>query len=281
MFVKIIRYGLAIAAFLAIAAVSFSALFVYSGLYNVAATSPHRQFVYWLLQTTAVHSIRSRARDIAVPDLSQPAAISRGLLLFDQHCVQCHGAPGVPQRAFALGLEPAAPPLAQTAREWPVQDLYWAIRHGIKMTAMPAWEYRLADDDIWASVAFLRVLPSLSPPEYRAMLDLAQATEPQARAPDPSPRAGDPERGRTAFHQYACNMCHEAPGVSGPTALLGPRLDGLTKRPYLGGTLVNTRENMVLWIRQPQKINPLTAMPDLGVSEQHARDIAAFLYTLP
>ena len=278
MFVKIIRYGLAIAAFVAIAAACLGALFVYSGVYNVAATSPHRQVVYWLLQTTAVRSIRSRARDIAVPDLSQPAAIARGLVLFDKNCVLCHGAPGVPPDDFAKGLEPAAPPLAQTAREWPVQDIYWAIRHGIKMTAMPAWEYRMDDDDLWAMVAFLRVLPTLSPAEYRAMAEAGSATGEQAR--DAPPRPGDPERGKIAFHQYACNMCHETPGVSGPKALLGPPLESMTKRPYLAGALLNTPENMLRWIRHPQEVNPLTAMPDLGVTEQHARDIAAFLYTL-
>jgi cytochrome c1 len=185
----------------------------------------------------------------------------------------------VPPNDFAKGLEPAAPPLAQTAREWPLQDMYWAIRHGIKMTAMPAWEYRMADDDLWATVAFLRVLPTLSPAEYRAMIDAQSATEEQARE-TPPPRPGDAERGKIAFHQYACNMCQETPGVSGPKALAGPPLAGMTKRPYLAGALLNTPENMLLWIRHPQKVNPRTAMPDLGVTEQHARDITAFLYTL-
>lgn len=277
---RLLRTILLAASVLAVVTAAAGALFVYSGIYNVAATSPHRQPVYWLLQTAAVRSIRSRARDIAVPDLAQPDRIARGLEIFDKHCVQCHGAPGVAPEDFAKGLEPGAPPLAQTAREWPPQDVYWTIRHGIKMTAMPAWEYRLDDADLWATVAFLRLLPTLAPADYQAMAQSRRATAEPAPAAKVHER-GEPGRGRFAFHQYACNLCHETPGVSGPKAVAGPPLNGLTKRVFIAGVLANEPANMVRWIRHPKSVNPLTAMPDLGVTEEHARDITAFLYTLP
>jgi mono/diheme cytochrome c family protein len=168
--------------------------------------------------------------------------------------VLCHGAPGLPPQEFAKGLEPGAPPLAQAGREWQPQELYWVIRHGIKMTAMPAWEYRLADSDLWALVAFLRVLPRLSPAEYQTML--ASQPKPQKleaeREIAASARGGDATRGKTAFHQYACHMCHQAPGISGPQAHVGPPLQGTAQRRYIAGVLENTPENMMLWIQHPQ-----------------------------
>lgn len=91
---------------------------------------------------------------------------------------------------------------------------------------------------------------------------------------------GDIERGRVAIRQYACQTCHFIPGVTGADKLVGPPLSGIASRKYLAGVLTNTPEHMVEWIRHPQRIDPLSAMPELGVSERDARDIAAYLYTL-
>jgi mono/diheme cytochrome c family protein len=257
-----------------------AALFVHSGLYNVAATSPHSQAFYTILQWVGVRSIERRTDDIIVPDLSRPGIIARGLDLYRANCVQCHGAPGIAADNFAYGLTPAPPPLAETARLWDARSLYWVTRHGMKMTAMPAWEFRMPDDDIWAVVAFLRTLPDLSPADYARM---AQRPVSPAKAIAPAAakgHVGDPARGRLALHQYACNMCHEIPGVSGPPALVGPPLDGVAKRVYIAGVLSNTPANMRLWIQHPQSVKPLSAMPDLGVSDEHARDMIAYLYKL-
>ena len=277
---KTLRVLVATLAFLGLGALAIGAMFVYFGPYNVGATKPHSQFVYSLLQTTARRSIQSRAKDIVIPDLSQLGADSRGLSLFNRNCVRCHGAPGIAPDDFAMGLEPGAPPLAQTGRMWDVRELYWTTRHGIKMTAMPAWEFRLSDEDIWAVVAFLRLLPTLSPSEYRRTLE--KNGQPVQSDSSNAAEAGhaDPERGSLALHQYACNMCHEIPGISGPQALAGPPLGSLAKRPYIAGVLLNTPANMIAWIRHPQSLSPGTAMPDMGVTQQHARDIAAYLYQL-
>lgn len=91
---------------------------------------------------------------------------------------------------------------------------------------------------------------------------------------------GDPQRGKLAIRQYGCSTCHTIPGVEGAQGLVGPPLDRIGSRVYLAGRLENTPENMMRWIRDPQGIEPGTAMPDLRVSEQDGRDIAAYLYTL-
>lgn len=91
---------------------------------------------------------------------------------------------------------------------------------------------------------------------------------------------GNPEKGRTALTQYACQACHTIPGITGSEVFVGPPLDGIASRPMIAGRLVNNQDNLIDWIRNPQAVDPQTAMPDMGVSEQHARDMAAYLATL-
>ena len=90
---------------------------------------------------------------------------------------------------------------------------------------------------------------------------------------------GDPSRGEAMFIQYGCGSCHAVKGVRTATGGVGPPLDGIAARTILAGHLANTPDNMQRWIRDPQHVSPGTAMPDLNVGEEDARDITAFLYT--
>jgi cytochrome c1 len=92
--------------------------------------------------------------------------------------------------------------------------------------------------------------------------------------------AGDPQEGRDALRAYGCGACHVIPGVPGANATVGPPLENWASRYYIAGTLNNTPEELIDWIRYPQTIEPGTAMPDLDVTEQDARNMAAYLYTL-
>ncbi len=91
---------------------------------------------------------------------------------------------------------------------------------------------------------------------------------------------GNVENGRLLLRQFACGSCHDIPGVAAASGKVGPPLAGIASRVYLGGVLPNSPENMARFIRRPQDIDPRTAMPDLGVTEPHARDMVAYLYTL-
>lgn len=91
---------------------------------------------------------------------------------------------------------------------------------------------------------------------------------------------GDPAQGREAIRRYGCTACHVVPGIRGAEAHVGPPLSNFAKRSYIGGVAPNTTANLILWIQSPQAISEETAMPPLGVSEQEARDMAAYLYTL-
>ena len=91
---------------------------------------------------------------------------------------------------------------------------------------------------------------------------------------------GEPARGVQAIGRYGCAACHTIPGIRGATATVGPPLQAIARRQYLAGQIPNTPANMVRWIQHPQSVERGTAMPDMGVSDGDARDIAAYLYTL-
>ena len=257
------------------AAGTAGALVLYAGWYDISATDQHLAPTYWLLDTAMRRSVKLRARSIEVPALGGDAQIEKGLALYRAHCQQCHGAPGIAPEPFALGMTPAPVPLVHTARTWTPAEMFWVVKEGIKMTGMPAWKYRLRDPDIWAVVSFLPAMARLTPAQYANL-----QSAPVARAEDPAHEAPSAKRGKRAINQYGCVTCHAIPGIVGPNAPVGPPLAGVGARAMLGGVLPNTPENMVLWLRAPQQAAPLTAMPDLGVTERDARDIAAYLAAL-
>ena len=253
---------------------------LYTGFYNVAATHSHLPLTYSVLNIGLVESIERHARDVAVPRLEDPRLAARGLALYRAHCLQCHGAPGVAPAPFALGMSPLPANLAYIAGERTPAELYWVVKHGVKMTGMPAWRFRLSEDDLWSVVAFVELLPVLSPAEYASWSTRIPKLEPSAADPPAGVATASADRGKVALRQYACTTCHLIPDIVGAYAPVGPPLERIATREYLAGVIPNTPENMVRWLRFPQKIDPLTAMPDLGVTERDARDIAAYLYTL-
>jgi cytochrome c len=87
-------------------------------------------------------------------------------------------------------------------------------------------------------------------------------------------------RGLAAIERYGCGSCHTIPRVRGADALVGPPLDRVASRAYVAGVMVNTRENIARWILNPPGVDPMTAMPNLHVTDTDARDIATFLSTL-
>jgi cytochrome c2 len=101
----------------------------------------------------------------------------------------------------------------------------------------------------------------------------------QLRAHAADITGGDPSRGAAMFIQYGCGSCHGVKHVRKASGAVGPSLDGIAVRAVIAGKLSNTPDNLEAWIRDPQRISPGTAMPDLNVGERDARDISAFLYT--
>ncbi len=91
---------------------------------------------------------------------------------------------------------------------------------------------------------------------------------------------GNPRQGQQLLQQYGCGNCHAIPGVEHAESLVAPPLTGWAARGYIAGRVPNTPDNLIAWIRNPQQIDPENQMPNMGVTERDARDIAAYLFTL-
>lgn len=154
--------------------------FAYSGLYPVGADVPHwnatKHFIAWARN----HAIDHRTTDIRPPPLNDAALIKSGAQLYAKQCVACHMAPGRTQASgLRQGLYPEPPDLTRFAPT--PAYAYWVIKHGLKMTAMPAWGKTHTDDEIWAMVAFLQKQPKMSAAEFQA-LSAKEAGTPAAGA---------------------------------------------------------------------------------------------------
>ena len=287
---KVLLASAATAAVLGVGAAAVGAAVVWGGLYDVAATQQHWQLTHTVLETAMRHAVRLRAGDIAEPPLADEAMALRGAGCFRDYCAQCHGAPGVAPDAIGQSMQPLPGPLVDARRHWRPRELYWVTRHGIRMSGMPSWEYRLRDEELWELVAFMQRLPDLNAVQYADWTRRAPAAPAcgarSARAPAApvtvSPVAPEPDvdRGRRALYQHSCTACHVIPGVVGAQVHVGPPLKGIASRQFIAGTLLNTPDNMVRWLVQTQQVKPGTAMPQLGIAQEDARDMAGYLATL-
>ena len=163
--------GLAVVAVLAVVG---SAIFIYSGAYDVAATSEQSRLTEWLLNTTMHRSVTRRADGVEVPDLDDDDMRLAGVGDFDAMCAGCHTAPGAEPSPMAQGLNPPPPDLSHSAEELTPEELFWITKNGIRMTGMPAWAPTHRDEDLWGVVAFIRAMPGLSGEEYQEMLEAAE-----------------------------------------------------------------------------------------------------------
>ena len=96
----------------------------------------------------------------------------------------------------------------------------------------------------------------------------------------PVPTGGEPEHGLAVIERVGCGACHDIPGVRGLHGRLAPALDDFAHRAVIAGILPSTPANLTRWLLDPPRISPRTAMPALGLTDQEARDVAAYLYTL-
>lgn len=154
-------------------------IFAYSGAFDIAADSPHSALVYKVIETTRDRAIDSRAATLTLPtNLADAERARRGAGNYDEMCVSCHLKPGETDSEIRKGLYPVPPDLTKTnpARatnsELHHKRQFWVIKHGIKASGMAAWAKGGMDDEaIWDLVAFLQKMPSMSPDEYKTLVD--------------------------------------------------------------------------------------------------------------
>jgi mono/diheme cytochrome c family protein len=149
--------------------------FIYSGLFDVAASDPHWPVTRWVMETARTRSIKFHAADVRVPaGLDDPVKLLIGTEHFAAHCAVCHGAPGVPKGDIAEGLNPQPPDLAHASSVYTPSELFWILKHGVKMTGMPSWSDH-SDDELWATVSFLEKLPNMTEQDYAKLVIASMA----------------------------------------------------------------------------------------------------------
>jgi len=143
-------------------------LFIWFGVYNIAATDRHWLLTTELLEVVRERSIQVRSGNIAIPDIMQSEYLARGAENYAAMCVQCHLAPGHPPTELHRGLYPQPPVFHEPGHDANNQAAkFWVIKNGVKLTAMPAWGLGHSDKEIWGLVAFISQLPDMSAEEYR------------------------------------------------------------------------------------------------------------------
>lgn len=252
------------------------ALFAWSGLLNVSASSGHWAITSWFLHAVMRQSVETHAGGIEAPDLDDPAMVLRGAGHFATGCAYCHGAPGKPPSPAVRNMTPAPPRLGGTLREWEPAELFWIVRHGIKFTGMPAWPAPERADEVWSVVAFLRALPGMAPETYRRL------------AHGPASAEGRADAGAALT---SCARCHGFDG-SGRGAGAFPVLSGQNEayllaslRAFASGsrasgimeTAVNALDDEALsdlarhYARQPRPERPAAPPPAAALAAEGER----------
>lgn len=199
---------------------ALGAVVLFSGIIPIKASSGHWAITEWVLHTAMRRSVATRSMTIDVPDnLDSKAMIMRGAGHFEHGCRFCHGAPGHDIPRVPAAMTPRPPDLGPVAKELDSEDLFYIVKHGVKMTAMPAWPRQSRDDEVWPVVAFLRAYPDLDADSYR---DLVSAERPVTGDPDP----------------VIARVCADCHGADGQGRIPGafPKLAGQAEQ-YLVDTL--------------------------------------------
>jgi len=161
---RMVAWAVAISLVSGVAAVGWT----YSGQYNVAADAPHWDVTTRAMATIRERSIAARAAGLAVPNLADPALIALGAEHYAGMCTGCHLAPGMGDNEMRQGLYPKPPNLSERRDRSPAES-FWIVKHGLKMSGMPAWGVTHDDEAIWGLVAFLQQLPAMDGAAYAAL----------------------------------------------------------------------------------------------------------------
>lgn len=164
-----VRHVLVIIVALVVGGVLGALAFMYSGIFNVAATTVDSSILSWALITVRENSVGLHARDIQKPADGMVADRDNGFRIYRQECVMCHTPNGRTPTRMAVGLNPPAPNFGPGADDMTAPQLFWVTKNGIRFTGMPAWGPSLKDKEIWDVVDFVMELPKMSPADYEAI----------------------------------------------------------------------------------------------------------------
>ena len=151
-----------------VAGLVVAALVVLTGVFDLAATTPHPQPWASFLHFVFGRSVAYHSSDLKPPaDLGSPSRIAMGAAHYANVCANCHGAPGLGQNPIMLSMTPRPPYLPLQIKGDDDKAIFWILKHGVKYSAMPGWPTQTRDDEIWSMVSFVRTLPTMKYDIYR------------------------------------------------------------------------------------------------------------------
>nr|CAD6438774.1 cytochrome c [Rhizobium sp. Q54] len=229
--------------------------FIWSGVYNVAASTDHLSVTTWLLERVREQSIATQSLGIDAPALDDDGMIRLGASHYEGGCAPCHNRPGSEINPIVSGMLPSPPDLEEALEERRPESVYWIVQHGLKYTGMPAWPSQVRGDEVWAVTAFLDTLGDLPAGAYPDLAGLrrVQAIETDAGLGNSS-----------AFQE--CARCHENADLS----TNGDRIPRLSGQPieYLTRSLREYAQR-----RRPSGVmQPIAALLD----EEEVRNFATY-----
>ena len=189
--------------FVVIVAISGAAgLFIWLGIFNVAATEKHWNVTTSLLEIIRDRSISTRSKNLTVPDLTSTERLARAAPNYDAMCAQCHLAPGIEKSELYEGLYPQPPVFhkrKQSSTRKP-HEAFWVIKNGLKLTGMPAWGIYNSDEQIWDIVALLSTINSMTPEQYQKLTAAGKHGHAKGAGHDKteSPGTGDSDKNQHA-----------------------------------------------------------------------------------
>lgn len=244
-------------------------LVLLSGLVPVTASGGHFALTEWVLQLGKRRSVATHTIGMVAPaGFVDRAAVLKGAGHYELGCAPCHGSPALAPPRVARAMLPPPPDLAQRVRLWEAEELFYIVKHGIKLTGMPAWPAPGRDDEVWAMVAFLRTLPGTDAPTYRRLVFGAAAAS-GAAVPLEDLTAAPPPTRLVA----TCARCHGADGQGRGEGAF-PRLAG-QREAYLAAALTAyARDQRASGVMQPLAA-PLSATEVRALAAHYARLPAA------
>lgn len=160
-----------------LAGVAVAAWIIVGGRFDVSVAAQLPKPVHDLVHQTRVNAVRREARDLRAPavDLVDEELLFAAAIGFQSMCADCHHPPGGQPSALARSLNPMPADLSAAARKRSVEELFWVTRHGIRMSAMPAWGLSREDAELWAIATLISRFPAMSASQYQNLLEKSRA----------------------------------------------------------------------------------------------------------
>lgn len=237
-----------------------------AGVVPLEASGGHFWVTEQLLQYGKHRSVATHARGVELPRLDLPWQVLKGAGHYEIGCRPCHGSPGFPPPPVATAMLPPPPDLADRVRYYSPAELFYVVKHGIKLTGMPAWPTQQRDDEVAAVVAFLLEWPELDRAGYE---QLVYGDADRDAAVAPIEELGGKAASRAVI--ASCARCHGADGLSRGSPAF-PVLAG-QKEEYLAASLTAfTRGERHSGLMQPIAV---------ALDDERLREVARHYASLP